>query len=197
MKLSLRDKTAEPVGEPYFNRLDKMRDRQENARQNPSLEEFQRGLNKAKPSEGNQPPAASSPARLPKLVKKIKDWVENPNGFLGIFQDENGNPIKVISKDKNKVFWRSDFSSAQTAFVKERKRRINAAVNGLKVKSSKEDWIAARERLTEKLMQEKGWSWENVEQFLDTSPEGQKMMEDYAVDYAADKAEYLYTMMGG
>lgn len=123
----------------------------------------------------------------------IKEESMSENRIMKTLRDSAGNIFKQIFENNKKIY--DSRQSHNIAFIKERGRRINAAISKLKVKASKDEWLAAREKLIQKLMDKTGRDYEEIENYLDT-PEGFKVMEDYSADYTGDRIDYLHTMNG-
>lgn len=175
MKLSLRDKQA--GGLDTWNPDSGVAQQDRGSRVSPPVEQLQKGLNQAKPANNVQPTVVKEEKSNGRIIRTLKDSAGKL--FKQIFE---GGKIVYDSRRNNAM-----------ASVRERQRRLISAGRKQIVKASKEDWIIARDRLIEKLMQENGWDESTTVQYLDENPE---IMENAAVDYAADKAEHIYTMMG-
>jgi hypothetical protein len=138
-KLSFRDDTEARADtwNPASDNVNQVRERQQ-----PSLEQHQRGLNKMKPSRSNTPP----PPGVVVDQKKMND-----GKIMKTLKDQAGKLFKQIF-DGSKMVYDSRGATARD------KRKLKLAM--IVSKASKEEWINAQERVIERLMEEKGMDWD-------------------------------------
>jgi len=164
MKLSLRDKIATP---DIWH---------------PEKDEVGQVPLKPAPGKGAQPPAIEEVRRAipPKLLSATP---MSDGRFKKIFEDAGKKFYTIVKPDGTVVY------DSRKASKKIRLQRLSAIAK--KIKSSKEEWIQAREEVIMELMEQNNWTQEAAEQYCDENPE---IVESKAVDKSADRAAHLMTI---